>query len=168
MKLQSAIEYLISYSWAIIIIVIVLTALIGLGIFNSQSFIGQQCIVSTGFSCVHFAMNSTGALFISLMQSTTTPINITGVACYQNSSAVYVSPLNPPSNQIYMNVGAEHNFTTQCYTSSGIAFNGVVGSQFQGKIGINYTSLSSVATADIPNTATGIIIARVSTPGVLP
>ncbi len=51
MKLQSAMEYLMTYGWAILIIAIVLAALYALGVFNGTAFSGESCIASFGASC---------------------------------------------------------------------------------------------------------------------
>jgi hypothetical protein len=49
MKAQSALEYLMTYGWAILIVIIVGAALYALGVFNPGTFTGQK---STGFSAV--------------------------------------------------------------------------------------------------------------------
>ncbi|MGC9190792.1 MAG: hypothetical protein ACP5FR_02670 [Candidatus Micrarchaeia archaeon] len=50
-KAQSAMEYLMTYGWAILIIAIVLAALFSLGVFSSSSFTGTVCVASSGFLC---------------------------------------------------------------------------------------------------------------------
>ncbi|MBW2999812.1 hypothetical protein KY339_04005, partial [Candidatus Woesearchaeota archaeon] len=49
MKAQSALEYLMTYGWAILIVIIVGAALYALGVFNPGTFTGQK---STGFSAM--------------------------------------------------------------------------------------------------------------------
>jgi hypothetical protein len=49
MRAQSALEYLMTYGWAILIVIIVGAALYALGVFNPGTFTGQK---STGFSAV--------------------------------------------------------------------------------------------------------------------
>ena len=46
MKAQSAMEYLMTYGWAILIVIIVAAALYALGVFNPSTLTGQR---STGF-----------------------------------------------------------------------------------------------------------------------
>ena len=50
-KAQSAMEYLMTYGWAILIVAIVLAALFSLGVFSSGALIGTTCIASPGFLC---------------------------------------------------------------------------------------------------------------------
>jgi hypothetical protein len=50
-KAQSAMEYLMTYGWAILIIAVVLGALFSLGVFNGQNILGTACIASSGYYC---------------------------------------------------------------------------------------------------------------------
>ncbi len=50
-KAQSAMEYLMTYGWAILIIAVVLGALFSLGVFSSSSFLGTACVPQSGFLC---------------------------------------------------------------------------------------------------------------------
>ncbi|MCL5101850.1 MAG: hypothetical protein M1544_00635 [Candidatus Marsarchaeota archaeon] len=70
-KAQSAMEYLMTYGWAILIIAIVLAALFSLGIFSSSSFTGTTCIASSGFLCSSPVWTN-GNFIASLGQSTGT------------------------------------------------------------------------------------------------
>jgi len=70
-KAQSAMEYLMTYGWAILIIAIVLAALFSLGIFSSSSFTGTTCIATSGFICASPVWTA-GVLHVTLGQSTGT------------------------------------------------------------------------------------------------
>ncbi|RLG19397.1 hypothetical protein DRN67_02770 [Candidatus Micrarchaeota archaeon] len=48
---QAAIEYLSTYGWAILVIVLVLAALMWLGIFDTQSRIPESCSFEAGINC---------------------------------------------------------------------------------------------------------------------
>ena len=52
-KLQSAMEYLMTYGWAILVIAIVLVALYALGVFNGTAFLQPSCIASSGYICTN-------------------------------------------------------------------------------------------------------------------
>ena len=81
MKAQSALEYLMTYGWAILIVIIVGAALYALGVFNPGTFTGQK---STGFSAVQmsdfkFKTDGTVLLMIGNRKGRTISIsNITG------------------------------------------------------------------------------------------
>ncbi len=69
-RLQSAMEYLMTYGWAILIIAVVLGALYSLGIFSSATFAPQGCIVQPGFECQNpILTTSTGLLTLTFGQS---------------------------------------------------------------------------------------------------
>lgn len=64
-KAQGALEYLITYGWAILIIVIIGGALFGLGIFNPSSWVANKR--ASGFSSVFlkdWKFSSSGAQFV--------------------------------------------------------------------------------------------------------
>jgi hypothetical protein len=72
-KAQSAMEYLMTYGWAILIIAVVLGALFSLGVFSGASLIGNACIAGPGFLCNGMALShTTGYLGITIGQSTGT------------------------------------------------------------------------------------------------
>ena len=50
-KAQSAMEYLMTYGWAILIIAVVLGALFSLGVFNGKNILGSACVAQSGFYC---------------------------------------------------------------------------------------------------------------------
>src|SRR5271157_4413364 len=50
-KAQSAMEYLMTYGWAILIISVVLAALFSLGVFSTSTFINTSCIPASGYYC---------------------------------------------------------------------------------------------------------------------
>ena len=74
MRAQSAMEYLMTYGWAILIIAVVLGALFSLGVFSTGSFLGSECIPLSGFLCqgMTFAHSTTtpSISVVSLGQST--------------------------------------------------------------------------------------------------
>lgn len=70
-KAQSAMEYLMTYGWAILIIGVVLVALFALGIFNGSSFVGSSCTAVAGFQCSAYSLTSSG-FAATISQSTGT------------------------------------------------------------------------------------------------
>jgi len=51
MKAQSAMEYLMTYGWAILIIAVVLGALFSLGVFSGSNLLGSACVAGSGYLC---------------------------------------------------------------------------------------------------------------------
>ena len=74
MKSQSAMEYLMTYGWAVLIIGVVLAALMNLGVFNSTSITGTSCTASPGFTCQNPTMITNGTLTFLFGQATGKPM----------------------------------------------------------------------------------------------
>jgi hypothetical protein len=72
-KAQSAMEYLMTYGWAILIIAVVLGALFSLGVFSGSGILGTACIAGSGFLCQSPLYLHSGAnILVNLGQSTGT------------------------------------------------------------------------------------------------
>jgi len=52
---QAALEFLTTYSWAFIVILIAIGALYYFGIFNFDTFLPQECVFSEQMECLDFA-----------------------------------------------------------------------------------------------------------------
>ena len=67
-RAQSAMEYLMTYGWAILIIAVVLAALYSLNVFNAGASLGggNPCIGQSGISCSKALLTSTGLLSFTI------------------------------------------------------------------------------------------------------
>ncbi len=84
-KAQSAIEYLMTYGWAILIIVVVLAILFLSNVFNGSIFISNSCASSQGFVCGSPVLNQSGYLSVTVSRYGQA-LNVTGLACVGNTS----------------------------------------------------------------------------------
>ena len=133
MKAQSAMEYLMTYGWSILIIAVVIASLIELGVFNSSSTSTSACIGTTGYSCTNPTLYASGALITKLGQIGTGSITITGTACTRNSTVTTITPVS--------------NTTLQSEQQQSIIFHcpltaNATGTQFTGHLWIEYTTAS--------------------------
>ncbi|MGC8651819.1 MAG: hypothetical protein ACP5UH_01030 [Candidatus Micrarchaeia archaeon] len=154
-KAQAALDFLIAYGVAILIIAVALYVMYRIGVFN-PTIVPSYCNPAPSFMCNLAAINTSGVLTISFAQVTGGEINITGAACstgvnstgngpmygnigvknYSKAPQFYPSTeLNGgldvySSNSIAMNL--------YCYSSYGIA-KASLGSAFTGYVWINYT-----------------------------
>lgn len=154
-KAQAAIDMLISYSIAILVISIALYVVLQLGIFNNR-LAPQYCNASPSFTCSSATIASNGDLLLSFSQDTPGIMYITGAACasFPNSTAtgpaygnIHVLPYSTvpnyyPSAALQGGITAYSSNQTRilltCYTASGIA-RGNLGNTFSGYVWINYT-----------------------------
>ncbi len=144
MRLQSAIEYLTTYGWALIIIAIVLAVFYSLNIFNLSAYEQSSCILQSGFSCQSPPfLYANGLMELHLLQTSTSPILVTSLGCTTNSSlsnVVMQAPYNPPTNTVFMPIDSNYTFYVECYGTNNQPLSGSIGSTFSGTIVINYTN----------------------------
>ncbi|MEM3827532.1 MAG: hypothetical protein QXR58_02950 [Candidatus Micrarchaeaceae archaeon] len=146
-KAQSAMEYLMTYGWAILIIAVVLGALFSLGVFNSSSLIGTSCVALSGYYCANPVLSTTGTLTLTVGQATGTTYT---------SATVYIVPSGQtfnsvdPANYVIpggLSTGQTVPVTITMPTSS--AYTGfpssysTVGTTFTGYVWLAYTTPSS-------------------------
>ena len=94
-KSQSALEYMMTYGWAILVIVIVAGVLYSLGIFSPASSLSSTVTGFSNLGSVTGECTANGILRISLGDSTGYPINITSVTA--KSSTGQISTFKPNS-----------------------------------------------------------------------
>ena len=134
-RAQSAMEYLMTYGWSILIIAIVITGIFKLGVFSSgQSSLPAECTAQAGFLCSSIQMNTTGYLLMTFGQSLGGSMQITGVGCSNTTS-------EPGSFSIYyanLYTGQQASLTFQCPLKSSS-----IGSSLSGTLWIQYNRGSS-------------------------
>ena len=151
LRAQSAMEYLMTYGWAILIIAIVLGALFSLGVFSSSSFIGTTCIPASGYFCSSPVLHS-GTFNAVIGQATGTT--------WQSANIFFVSGGGTPStipNALttcvyygYANTISTGQTVTVSFTapvtlsggtaSCGTAFSSTIGTSYSGAIWSEYTT----------------------------
>lgn len=158
LRLQSAMEYLMAYSWAVLVIAIVLVVLFAIGLFSPGSLISSQCVLPAGLSCPGISLATNGLLWVNLLQVTTTPINITALGCNANNTVAHMYlPYNPsaPNNQIKLLIGANYTFGVSCWAGANI-LNIPAGTSFRGFMIVNYTD----TTSGFPHTVIGQVAVK--------
>ncbi len=93
-RAQSAMEYLMTYGWAILITAVVLGALFGLGLFSGQG-LSTACIATPGYLCSAPALLTSGNLTVQFGQNNGATFYNVGLACTaQVTPAGFPSPSN--------------------------------------------------------------------------
>ena len=141
---QAAIEFLMTYGWAILVVLVVIGALAYFGILNPQQFLPQKCQFSTGFYCQDNIIKSTGGGTIRVNNGLGNDIrvyhlNFTSnngvVTCIYDNTAGYI-----------LTAGAEYNFNfnttlnTKCDATTMAQFKG---SRIRGDLNAIYADLQS-------------------------
>ena len=87
-KAQSAMEYLMTYGWAILIIAVVLAALFSLGVFNSGALLGTACIAAPGYQCTSPSLSTAGNVVFTFGQNTGSSLYNIGFSCAAASNSL--------------------------------------------------------------------------------
>ncbi|VVC04447.1 Uncharacterised protein [Candidatus Burarchaeum australiense] len=156
-KGQAAMEYLMTYGWAILVIVIVLAALLYLGVFNVGSRTPEQCNFQVGILCTSAKVTTT-TTSLTLRNGLGQRMNVCSILCddtRRTSGADYLTTIateggtvlsctSPPVDAIGSNavdVGEEKTLQQAnggCIDSSTTPATVAVGGKYRGKVYITY------------------------------
>ncbi len=181
-KLQSAMEYLMTYGWAILIIAVVIGVLYAMGIFNSSGLLGSFCTAQTGYFCANPILSTNSpTLNVTIGQDTrlewpawkifavrgtafnASSPNITGSGAFYNGEKQRVTiPLNsilgnyiPIGTPFSGSLWAEYCNTPNCNTPDQVSEIGIFSTK-AAKLGYVTTSVStsSISTTSTTSTST--------------
>ena len=142
-KGQAALDFLMTYGWAIALVVIVAAALFALGVFDVSNFVGTKAAGFSGVAVQGWQMSG-GNLQVKLTNQVGQRINITGV------SATVGTDVKTNATVTTLSTGE---------TSSPLLFTGfsttTSGTGYQATLKINYTDLNSGFNASTTGTLTG-------------
>jgi hypothetical protein len=174
-KAQSAMEYLMTYGWAMLIIGIVIAALFKMGVF-STSFAANGCVAVSGYLCTANSLTQQDNISFTVGQLalSKTMYNVAAACAASLSSAGLPNPSptsgGPYAAMVYLSsTGAATNIAANgvvnaisplslapgqktivtgltCYGPSGTLITPVVGSAFNGYIWLDYTTGSGLPT----------------------
>ncbi len=166
-KLQSAMEYLMTYGWAILVIAIVLVALYALGVFNGSAFLHPSCIASSGYICTNQTALPNGASNVlvgfSFGQNGGSSVYnaIIGVAPQASGSSPAGFPTQITENAICtkpctLNAGNIQQVYVLIPASEFNSGN-AIGSQFSGYVWLNYSTTPTGPSTSAAKVATLIV-----------
>ena len=137
-------EFLMTYGWAILIMVTIVGVLFMLGVFNPTRAVPNACSLPPGFACYAYKVSSGGALYLDLGQSTGGDVTITKFACSAQSPP---SMTNTGSQVI--SSGKHKNLTglPSCVKSDGST--PASGDYYSGKLVIEYVETRTGITHQI-------------------
>ena len=147
-KAQAALDFLMTYGWALLIIALAAAAIVALGILDVGSFIGSR---ATGFSQIEpigWSLDQTGAFHIKLKNNAGTGINVTSVSAVYNSAAGNCSALD-----VGMPEGSESGVINACTFGSMRP-----GSSYSMRVNINYTDSETGFSYTDAGTVTGKVL----------
>jgi len=151
---QSAMEYLMTYGWAILIIIIVIAVLFYLGVLSPSNITPTACAFPPNFACVSFKLqDTTGTLSLRMGQAVGQKIYFTSIACSQAEEPPGWTDLG-----VYVNNGeqADADFLVNCTDVNGTVRTSLTGETAAFKLWLNYTEVDT----STPRQVRGDITAR--------
>ncbi|BCS91132.1 MAG: hypothetical protein ARM1_0589 [Candidatus Micrarchaeota archaeon] len=142
---QAALDFLITYGWALIIIAAILVILLYLHVFNSTSFVSNSCIAQSSFQCNEALLNTSGRALVRITSNEQYPINITAIACSNSQNNLVFQNVTP---QVTLAPGQSVDLEVNCYYNNKL-YAQPTGSLYSGYVVIKYYDLNN----GFPNSA---------------
>ena len=104
-RAQAAMEFLMTYGWAILVVLAAIGALAYFGVLSPEKFLPEKCTISPGIDCANFNIKSNEAVF-ALRNGMGRDLIIVSVSvggsCNKTftslSTIIYLTPLQNPLN----------------------------------------------------------------------
>ncbi len=147
-KGQAAMEFLMTYGWAILVVLVAIGALAYFGVLSPQKYLPSSCTVSNQFACSEFKASDANNNVQIVLQNGR-GVDLTGVKVSLAGSGVTCTET---AGQDIAD-GKSATFTVGC--TAGI---GSVGSNFKADVTVKYTEAGSTLGE---RSATGTLVAKV-------
>ncbi|MFH1174244.1 MAG: hypothetical protein V1725_03870 [archaeon] len=115
MRAQASFEFLTTYGWAILVILIAAGALAYFGVFNPGQYIPNQCEISPELSCVDYTVTHDSVQFM-LLNNYEKSIDITDVLASHYTAGNFTC--TPSTTTLLAGSTGEFNCTSSTYTFS--------------------------------------------------
>lgn len=120
-KSQAALEFIMTYGWAILVVLVAIGALAYFGVLNPDRFLPSKCTLQSGIACLdHKATNT--QLVLRVQNSLGYDVTVDGVKAQQCTAL---------GSQGTLANGAAATYTLTCTNS---------GSKYNGQANITYTN----------------------------
>ena len=151
MKGQAALDFLMTYGWAIALVVIIAAVLFALGIFDVSNFVGNKAVGFSQVAVKGWSLDTAGTFKIKLSNQAGVPIRIDSVIVEITGTSSNVTLVPSP---LQLSTGID---TTELSTAVG-AFPGLTsGSGYTARVIIAYTDMN----AQFPYTTSGTLTGKV-------
>lgn len=142
-KGQAAMEFLMTYGWAILVVLVAIGALAYFGVLSPGKYLPEQCIIGPGFSCDAFKIVGTnGAAEIIVRNGGTDELTLVSMVLTKIGGTAVTLACDPA----IVPVGS----TTSC-TATNDNLKGSAGEAFKGDMAFTYTAagMAHTKTGDI-------------------
>jgi hypothetical protein len=132
-KGQAALEFLMTYGWAILVVLAAIAALAYFGVLSPDRFLPSKCTVTGGFSCVEYKVDGTAeTVTINIQNNLGVDADLVAVQLITSDCTLVAGSLTPQFNAPLAN-GAKTGLITYTCTAA------TLGSKLKGDVVIDYT-----------------------------
>ena len=136
-KSQAAMEFLMTYGWAILVVLVAIGALAYFGVLSPDRFLPAKCTLPAGVACVDFNIDATT---VNVVLRNGLGFDLSGVT-------IAVSGCTSPAG-VALGNGAQATFTaTACGLTSG--------NKYSGDVNVSYTNVDTTLTHKVVGSLTG-------------
>lgn len=102
-KSQAALEFLITYGWAMLSVLVIVGVLIYFGVFNTNKYVSDQCDMGSQLHCEDYILHKDGWIALQLRNNFGVPIDITKITV----KSIYGTNIcvNDLDSMIFQNLG---------------------------------------------------------------
>jgi hypothetical protein len=94
---QAALEFLTTYGWAFLVILVMIGAISYFGILKPTKLLPSRCSISPEFNCVDYKIDNTGLIQMQFKQGVGKTIFLNNVTCSYESTTVTGRPSPSPA-----------------------------------------------------------------------
>ena len=161
---QAAMEFLMTYGWALLVVLIAIAALAFFGVLNPQRFLPETCTLAPGFGCTDFKI-TTAAITVILQNglgsniNTGTTLNVSAAdnhACSAVSAATAATWLDGKAQTFCIPLLALGSGCTGGTAPTPACTGMAAGSKFKGDLILAYTPSGGTAHSKV-----GQIVAKI-------
>jgi|SRR3989338_21344 len=139
-KSQAAMEFLMTYGWAILVVLAAIAALAYFGVLSPEKFLPEKCLMETGFTCISSKVE-VGQSTIVLQNGYGRSITIDKIDI-GSCSATFTDTLTSEEQKTFVLTGCS---------------NGVVKEVFKGDVVVKYTEKNT----NLSKTSYGVINTKI-------
>lgn len=143
-KAQAAMEFLMTYGWAILVVLAAIAALAYFGVLSPDRFLPNKCTLPSGMACLDFTVADTGTVQVAMQNSLGFEM--------RNTQATLGLPANCTSQAVNLTNGDQIVFL----------FNGCSVGQSGSKLNVDLNVGYTNADTGLVHTASGTLVAKVA------
>ncbi len=141
-KAQAAMEFLMTYGWAILVVLVAIGALAYFGVLSPDNFLPKKCTVSPGIACTDHKVTA-GSVIVVLRNGMGSDLYNVAVSIPECTNGTAT-----PSGDNTLTNGEEETFTLTGCSNTGSKFSGTLNVTYNAgsSSGLQHSELGSIVT----------------------